>query len=377
MTASAQRPVAAHRYPQRSRPSSSSSQPPVRAVIWSDSRRCAAASWIAARPQVQVRHRSQQFRQVLQVARLPGPGQPCRADALGGGQVPGRGQHGGQGAAALPGSPAGNVGRDLLRPAGPAARRRRGRRRDGRRRRGRTGPAPPRPGSQAPGPGPASGGRRRPPRRSGPGSTASRDRPARQSASARDGARSAMASRSAVRWPSAPARSPEYSAVSPSQNCAAHHAWPPGSARPAASAQQRVLTGQPAAQQPPRRQRDRQPQRDGRVVLHGPGQHLAHRGVLGIQPAGPRPPPRCWSAALPRPPRPPAARTRPAPRPPRPRSPGLGQQPGPVGAQRLQHHIPGPAIRAGPRRDQQRAVHQVQHRRPGARPRRPPRRPPA
>ena len=48
--------------------------------------------------------------------------------------------------------------------------------------------------------------------------------------------------------------------------------------------------------------------------------------------------------------------------------PGPGQQPGPVGAQRLQHLIPGPAIRTGLRRAQQRAVHQVQHRRPRASP---------
>jgi hypothetical protein len=48
--------------------------------------------------------------------------------------------------------------------------------------------------------------------------------------------------------------------------------------------------------------------------------------------------------------------------------PGLGQQPAPVGAQRLQHHVPGPAIGVGPGRHQQRAVHQVQHRRPSAGP---------
>ena len=47
---------------------------------------------------------------------------------------------------------------------------------------------------------------------------------------------------------------------------------------------------------------------------------------------------------------------------------GPGQQPGPVGPQGLQHLVPGPAIRTGLRRAQQRAVHQVQHRRPRASP---------
>ena len=47
--------------------------------------------------------------------------------------------------------------------------------------------------------------------------------------------------------------------------------------------------------------------------------------------------------------------------------PSLGQQAGGVAAQRLQHCVPHPAIRAGPRRDQQRALHQAQHHR-GRRP---------
>ena len=51
-------------------------------------------------------------------------------------------------------------------------------------------------------------------------------------------------------------------------------------------AQQRVLTRQPSPQQPPRRKRDRQAQPDGHIVVHGPRQHLPHRGVLGIQPPG-------------------------------------------------------------------------------------------
>ena len=46
---------------------------------------------------------------------------------------------------------------------------------------------------------------------------------------------------------------------------------------------------------------------------------------------------------------------------------GLGSQLSPVGAQRLQHEVQGPAIPAGSRRGQQRAVHQPQYRRPGVR----------
>ena len=102
-------------------------------------------------------------------------------------------------------------------------------------------------------------------------------------------------------------------------------------------------------------------------MLHGPGQHLGHGGVLGIQPPGrgrlpldglqPR-------RGLPGHPR----------RPPgqgdlgRVLLPGPGQQPGAVAAQRLQHRVPPPAIGPFPRRDQQRAVHQMQHHLPGARP---------
>ena len=44
---------------------------------------------------------------------------------------------------------------------------------------------------------------------------------------------------------------------------------------------------------------------------------------------------------------------------------GLGQQAAPVGAQRLQHDVPGPAVRPDPWRDQQRAVHEPRHGRPG------------
>ena len=50
----------------------------------------------AARLQVQVCRLRQQGRLALQVARLPGAGQPRRADILGGGQVAGREQRVGQ-----------------------------------------------------------------------------------------------------------------------------------------------------------------------------------------------------------------------------------------------------------------------------------------
>ena len=131
--------------------------------------------------------------------------------------------------------------------------------------------------------------------------------------------------------------------------------------------QQRVLTRRPAAHDPPRRQRGRQPQRDGRIVHQSPGQHLPYRGVLGIEPpasshlrgSGFQ----SRSGLLRHPQRVPGQRGG--------RLvllPGAGQQPGPEDPQRLQHHVPGPAIRIGPRRAQQRAVHQVQHRRPGAGP---------
>ena len=100
---------------------------------------------------------------------------------------------------------------------------------------------------------------------------------------------------------------------------------------------------------------------------HGPGEHLPRGGILGVQPAGRGRFPRAGlqpRGGLPGHPE---------------RVPGqgrlgllllarLGELPGPVGAQRLQHHIPEPAIRPGLRRGQQRAVHQMQHRRARARP---------
>ena len=132
-------------------------------------------------------------------------------------------------------------------------------------------------------------------------------------------------------------------------------------------AQQRVLAGQPAPQLPPRRQGDRQPQRHGRIMVQRPGQHLPRGGILGVQPAGRGRFP--WAGLQPRGGLPGHPQ----------RVPGqgrlgllllarLGELPGPVGAQRLQRHIPEPAIRPGLRRAQQRAVHQMQHRRSGVRP---------
>ena len=135
---------------------------------------------------------------------------------------------------------------------------------------------------------------------------------------------------------------------------------------PGRVAQQRVLTYGPAAQGPPRRQRDRQPQRGGRIMPGGPGQHLPHRGVLSIQP----PCSGCLSDGGLQSPRGLFGHTQCVPGQGGRRClllPGLSEQPGTVGAQRLQQHIPGPAIWAGPRRAKQRTVHQMQHRRPGAR----------
>ena len=88
---------------------------------------------------------------------------------------------------------------------------------------------------RSPGPAPASGGRRRPPRQSGPSAAMLLPGRPGQSASARDGGRSPAASQTAVKWPSAPARSAENCAARPSQNCAAHHPSLPGTARPATS----------------------------------------------------------------------------------------------------------------------------------------------
>ena len=102
-------------------------------------------------------------------------------------------------------------------------------------------------------------------------------------------------------------------------------------------------------------------------MFYRPGLHLPHGGILSIQPV--RGSHLAGSGLLPcrrllsKPQRVPgqdSTGTVPLP--------GIGQQPGPVGAQRLQHLVPGPVIRSGPRRAQQRAVHQVQHRRTGTGP---------
>ena len=145
---------------------------------------------------------------------------------------------------------------------------------------------------------------------------------------------------------------------------------PPVAARlgpPGDLGQQPVLAGQPAAQPPPPAQRVRQPHSEHRVAGDGPGQHLAGGGVLGVQPPG-----RGGLAA---------AGLQPGRgllgHPQRVGGQrggygvllaGLGAQSRPVGSQRFQHHVPGPAIDPGARRDQQRAVHQPQHREPAVRP---------
>ena len=96
-----------------------------------------------------------------------------------------------------------------------------------------------------------------------------------------------------------------------------------------------------------------------------PGQRLPHGGVLGVQPAGRGQlavtglQPGCGLSGHLQ--RVPGQRGRGAVL-----LPGPSRQPGPVGAQRLQHRIPGPVIRSRARRHQQRAVHQMQHRLRGA-----------
>ena len=126
----------------------------------------------------------------------------------------------------------------------------------------------------------------------------------------------------------------------------------------------RVLTRRPAAQEPPRRQRDRQPQRHVRVASHDPGQRLPRGRVLGVEPAGrgclPRDGLHARRGFLGDPQRVPGQRGGGLILFPR-----LGQQPGTVGAQGFQHQVAGAAVRARPRRAQQRAVHQPQHCRSG------------
>ena len=154
-------------------------------------------------------------------------------------------------------------------------------------------------------------------------------RPARAAVSARDGGRSATASRTAVKWPSAAARSAEDCAAQPSQSCATHHPPLPASARPAAWQSSRYS---PASR--PRRNHH-QPSalasRNATRADRAPSPRPApaawwrprHRA------SGPRPAHRCWSATRPRPARPPAARTRPARRRRRPASPASASSPAP------------------------------------------------
>ena len=128
--------------------------------------------------------------------------------------------------------------------------------------------------------------------------------------------------------------------------------------------QHRRLADQAAPDAPQRRLAQREPQRRAGVVLHRPVQRVAQGDILGVQPpqAG-----RLPGAGV--------------------QADGslfghlgrvsgqrggdlavladLGQQAGPVGAQRLQHDVPGPAVLTGLWRDQQRAVHQPRHGRPG------------
>ena len=102
-------------------------------------------------------------------------------------------------------------------------------------------------------------------------------------------------------------------------------------------------------------------------MVQGPGQRLACRGLLGIQP--PRRGQLAGTGLQRR-----GGLLRHLERVPGQSGCGigvfarLGQEPVPIGSQRLQHHVPEPAIRIRPRRYQQRAIHQAQHRRPGARP---------
>ena len=196
-----------------------------------------------ARPQVQVRDPGQQVRLVPQVARVPRPGQGRLPGARGFGQVPGIGQDDGQHIAARPGEPAGDPGRDLpglpgqpdrlvviAGVIGGEAELGQGQQLPGR--------VPDLPGQdQRAAASPAASAVR-------PMSRKTDDRPARAEASARDGGRPAAASRAAVKWPSAPARSAEDRAAQPSQICAAHHLW---LAVPAHSAARRTSEYWPAS----------------------------------------------------------------------------------------------------------------------------------
>ena len=321
----------------------------------------------AACLQVQGHHPRQQATLVPQVACAAGSGQPRRADILGDSQVAGRDQHAGQQITAPPGYRGGDAGRDLRRPAGPATRHcRTSPTQNEARLRSPRACSSPSGIADVPGHGqPAAailgrlGEPARLPQRRRPASQSVGQRPRRPAV--RDGVAQCG---KVVQRPGHISRKDRRPAEPELRGA------PPVAAqlgKAGRRAQQPVLTWQPTAQDPPRRQRNGQPQREGRIVVHGPGQHLPHRGVLGIQPAGRGQLP--LDGLQPRPGLLGHLQRVPGQRGGRPGClAGPGQQPGPVGAQRLQHRVPGPAIRSGPRRAQQRAVHQVQHRRAGALP---------
>ena len=116
-------------------------------------------------------------------------------------------------------------------------------------------------------------------------------------------------------------------------------------ARPAVTQQRNRPPPRPP-QPPPVRQGHGQAQRRVQVVLQGPGQGLMRWWRPRHPATGPRPAPRRWSAWRLRPALPPAAHTGPAPAAAWRRSPALGEPREPVGAQGLQHQVPGPAVRA-------------------------------
>ena len=344
---------------------------PVRTAIWSASRRCAAAS--SARParRSRIAIRGQQGRQVPQVARVPGPRpapprrparrrpgrRPRSAPSSGAGCSPAQ-----RGRGCRPGSAAACRASRTAPSRSPACQAATAEAGQGQHLAGRV--------ADLAGQGQRRGGHRSAASATRPMFSSVTDRPPRR-VGQRPGRprRSASASRTAVKWPSAPARSAENSR-------------PPGRARTARRTTRRC----PARRaRRPRRSSGHWPASRPRSSHHGPARPPA---------AAPRP--RSWSMAQastwrrvassassqPRGGHLPGAGLQPRrgllghpQRVPGQRGgglvllPGLGQQPGPVGAQRLQHHVPGPAIRAGPRRGQQRAVHQPQHRWPGAVPR--------
>ena len=116
--------------------------------------------------------------------------------------------------------------------------------------------------------------------------------------------------------------------------------------------QQRRLAGQAAPELPPLGLGQREPQRQGVVMLHGPGERVAHAGFLGVEKpqAG-----RLLGARV----QPGGGRLGQLGHVPRQGGPGfcvlagLGQQPGPEGAESLEHRVTGPAVGIGSRRDQQ------------------------